>query len=178
MDPTFDPSAQTLAVAICLVLVAYIFYFLGCNNPTVPISIVKSDSNVLGIELADTAPSDANPEYLRGFRDGRKAFLSLGIHDFQREARQESKKLEQELKRKLEEVDKQEKARQQWFEDELEARWRQKQAEEKGVIGWFKIGGKRKVKRQPEQEQAEEKESQRQWVDEKKEKKRIVEKSG
>jgi hypothetical protein len=165
MEPNLDPSAQNLAVAICFVLVAYIFYSLGSNHHAIPNSIAKSESSPIGFGPSDVTPSDTNPEYLRGFRDARKAFLSLSMHDFQREARQEARKLEQELKKKLEEVDKQEKGRQQWFEDELELRWRQKQAEEKGIVGWFKIGGKRKTKKEPEQKPVEEKE---QWIDEKK----------
>jgi hypothetical protein len=168
MEPNLDPSAQKLAIVICFILVAYIFYFLGSNHPNVSASVAKSESNPLGLGPSDVTASDTNPEYLRGFRDGRKAFLSLGIHDFQQEARQESRKLERELKKKLQEVDKQEKARQQWFEDELEMRWRQKQIEEKGIVGWFRFGGRKKSRRAPEQSPNEEKESTEQWIDEKK----------
>jgi len=95
--------------------------------------------------------------------------------------KKESFKLEQELQKKIAEVDKQEKARQElfeerkvamkgWREEELESIWREKQAGERGLAGWFGFSGKRKVRKRTEEtgkRRTEEKKVAEKWIDEK-----------
>ena len=182
MASHLEPSTQNLGIAICFLLVAYIFYFLGSNQTNlIPQSHHTSASRTVETDPTDKVNAEPSPEYLQGFRDGQKAFLELGRADIRRDIKHESWKLEQELLRKIVEVDKQEKTRQKWFEErkvamkdwreeELESIWREKQAGERGIAGWFRFGGRRKVRKEAEEigkERAEEGKVEEKWVDEK-----------
>jgi hypothetical protein len=182
MASHLEPSTQNLGIVICFLLVAYIFYFLGSNQSHPTYSAETEPANKVSAE-----PS---PEYLQGFKDGRKAFLELGRADLRRDIKQEDRKLEQELKKKMAEVDKQENIRQKWFEErklamkgwreeELDSIWRGKQARERGIAGWLRFGGRRKVRKEAEktgegkeekkveEKKVEEKKVEEKWIDEK-----------
>ena len=182
MTSHFEPSSQNLGIAICFLLVAYIFYSLGSSTinffPQKPPQIPNSPlTETQQPEQIDTGP---NSEYLQGFNDGRKTFLALERPSLRDDIKKESYKLEHELRKKIAEIDQKEKARQKlfeerkvamkgWREEELESIWREKQAGERGLAGWFRFGGNRKVKRTEEtgKGRTEKKKAEKTWIDEK-----------
>lgn len=170
MEPHLDVSYRDLGTLICFALIAYIFYFLGnLNTSRIPIlHLEPNDHQDQNLEAGapsfgsnhrsercksvDTAHVCA--QYMQGFKEGKRAFLQLGIHDFRRDMKQEINKLAQELQKKIDEVDRKEKIRQNWFlesrremsswrEEQLNSKRRGGQAEDKSIVGWFRIGGRR-----------------------------------
>lgn len=160
-----ETSTQSLGIAICFLLVAYIFYFLGSSHATpVPIPQPYTTPNSPNCETEQRERSAAVPsaEYFQGFNDGRKAFQEFSRGDLIRDFKKESKNLARDLKEKMAEVEKQEEARQKWFkerqvamkgwrEEQLDSIWREKQAGERGLAGWFNFGGMRWVSKPVEE---------------------------
>jgi hypothetical protein len=155
MKVNTDSATYTLSLAICFILVAFIFYSLGSNGQ---ILWPKSLSEALVLtqpEYNDAEREDrsiATSDYDRGFKDGMATSFKLKVHDEINTARIETKSLRSEDKRvqlKLAEMDKQEATRQKvfdanmneikkWREEHLRAIWEQKRAREKSIMSWFR----------------------------------------
>lgn len=182
-----DSSSQNLEIAICFLLVAYIFYFLGSSSTKYLPYIFPQTHQISNSDTTETTPqpeqtgTGPSSEYLQGFNDGRKTFLALERPSLRHDIKKESFKLEQELRKKIADIDKQEKARQKlfeerkvamkgWREEELESIWREKQVGERGLAGWFRFGGSRTVRKRTEETakgKKEEKKVEEKWIDEK-----------
>ncbi|EPE32516.1 hypothetical protein GLAREA_07650 [Glarea lozoyensis ATCC 20868] len=162
MKANNESATYTLGLAICFILVAFIFHSLGSNRQILwlePLcaAMVPTESKYKDTEREKK--SITTSDYDRGFKDGLATSFKLKVHEEMKMARTGAKTLASEDKRvqlKLAEMDKQEAIRQSvfdanmkeiknWREERLLAIWEQKRAREKSIMTWFRKGSASKV---------------------------------
>ena len=153
MTPTMNPhiadTTYPLSLAMCFVLIAFIFYALGVHCQRLEVS--RAPPTLEEAANAETSLS-SKADYDRGFQDGMATSFRLKVHDELKLARSNSKSMmsqDKYVQARLAEMDKHEKERQRVFkenlhemkrrrEEDMRAIWDEKQVKEKGILKWFR----------------------------------------
>jgi 23S rRNA pseudoU1915 N3-methylase RlmH len=156
-----DPN-QPLGFLLCLLVIAYIFYFdTTSRHHLIPSQVQTQDpTDATPVTTPSTPVANANfnnatiTPYDRAYYDGIKAYIHFDLADIRRtkgavekvdhDLREQEKRMEKKLDDFARECMQMESAMKTWREENLKALWEVKQKGERGFLtGWFKYGGPR-----------------------------------
>jgi len=144
MAKDLDASTKTLGTFFCIVLIAYIFYFLGSRSNQIYHNVYPAACDRPCCRQVEVSAS----KIAERIEDEKQDTLLAEREAEVRALADEARRVEIRMKLSMAKWDDERKLEMKsWREEQIRWLWERKKKEEKGILGWFGVREKKEVKK-------------------------------